>query len=79
VRAYYTPEQYTSGLTIQAVERLYTGTDGACGTSAISPLRSYWVPGSYAPLLSEKRHSFLRLLKNKAFKEERRALHQKTG
>jgi len=28
--------------------------------------------GSYAPLLSEKRNSFLRLLKNKAFKEESR-------
>ena len=34
--------------------------------------RSYWIPGSYAPLVSEKRHSCLRLLKNKAFKEERR-------
>jgi transposase len=32
--------------------------------------RSYWIPGSYAPALSEKRHSFLRLLKNKGFKEE---------
>jgi hypothetical protein len=28
--------------------------------------------GAYAPLVSEKRHSCLRLLKNKAFKEERR-------
>jgi hypothetical protein len=26
--------------------------------------------GSYAPMLSEKHHSFLRLLKNKGFKEE---------
>ena len=33
--------------------------------------RSYWIPGSYAPALSEKRNSFLRLLKNKGFKEER--------
>jgi hypothetical protein len=35
-----------------------------------SGVRSYWIPGSYAPLLSEKHNSFLRLLKNKAFKEE---------
>jgi len=33
--------------------------------------RSYWIPGSYAPTLSENRNSFLRLLKNKGFKEER--------
>ena len=33
-------------------------------------LRSYWIPGSYAPALSENRHSFLTLLKNKGFKEE---------
>jgi hypothetical protein len=33
--------------------------------------RSYWIPGSYAPTLSENRNSFLKLLKNKAFKEER--------
>src|SRR5713101_2948585 len=33
--------------------------------------RSYWIPGSYAPVLSEKRNSFLSLLKNKGFKEER--------
>ena len=32
--------------------------------------RSSWIPGSYAPALSEKRNSFLRLLKNKGFKEE---------
>src|SRR5215468_1515697 len=37
-----------------------------------SPLRSYWIPGSYDPLVSEKRNSFLRLLKNKAFKKERK-------
>jgi 4-alpha-glucanotransferase len=34
-------------------------------------VRSYWIPGSYAPALSENRNSFLRLLKNKDFKEER--------
>jgi hypothetical protein len=33
--------------------------------------RSYWIPGAYAPTLSEKHNSFLRLLKNKDFKEER--------
>jgi hypothetical protein len=33
--------------------------------------RSSWIPGSYAPVLSEKRNSFLSLLKNKGFKEER--------
>jgi hypothetical protein len=33
--------------------------------------RSYWIPGSYALTLSENRHSFLRLLKNKGFKDER--------
>jgi len=33
--------------------------------------RSYWIPGSYAPALYENRNSFLRLLKNKGFKEER--------
>src|SRR4029434_5511924 len=32
--------------------------------------RSYWIPGCYAPPLSKKHHSFLRLLKNKGFKEE---------
>jgi len=32
--------------------------------------RSYWIPGSYAPALSEKCNSLLRLLKNKGFKEE---------
>ena len=37
-----------------------------------NPHRSYWIPGSYAPALSEKRNSFLRLLKNKGFQEERR-------
>jgi hypothetical protein len=34
-------------------------------------IRSYWIPGSYAPALSEKWNSFLRLLKNKSFKKER--------
>src|SRR5215510_12084990 len=33
-------------------------------------VRSYWIPGSYAPALSEKCNSLLRLLKNKGFKEE---------
>jgi hypothetical protein len=32
--------------------------------------RSYWIPGTYAPTLSEKHKSFLRLLKNKGFQEE---------
>jgi hypothetical protein len=32
--------------------------------------RSYWIPGSYALALSEKHKSFLKLLKNKGFKEE---------
>src|SRR5215831_13100531 len=40
--------------------------------------RCYWVPGAYAPLLSEKRNSFLKLLKNKAFKEERRTKNEVT-
>jgi hypothetical protein len=31
--------------------------------------RSYWIPGSYAPTLSKKRNSFLKLLRNKDFKE----------
>jgi hypothetical protein len=33
--------------------------------------RSYWIPGAYAPALSEQRNLLLRLLKNKGFKEER--------
>jgi hypothetical protein len=33
--------------------------------------RSYWIAGSYVPTLSENHNSFLRLLKNKGFKEER--------
>jgi hypothetical protein len=33
-------------------------------------IRSYWIPGSYAPALSEKGDSFLRLLKNKGFRKE---------
>src|SRR5262245_13881012 len=32
--------------------------------------RSYWIPGSYAPALSEKHNTFPRLLKNKGFREE---------
>jgi len=31
----------------------------------------YWIPGAYAPALSEKGNPFLRLLKNKGFREER--------
>src|SRR4030095_12930804 len=30
--------------------------------------RSYWIPGSYVPTLSENRASFLRALKNKGFR-----------
>jgi len=33
-------------------------------------VRSYWIPGSSAPALSEKRNSFLRLWKNKGFKQK---------
>jgi hypothetical protein len=33
--------------------------------------RSYWIPGSYAPTLSENHDSFLGLLKNKGVKEEK--------
>ena len=32
--------------------------------------RAYWIPGAYAPALSEKRNSFLRLWKNKGFKQK---------
>ena len=32
--------------------------------------RSYWIPGSYAPALSEKGNSLLRLLNNEGFSEE---------
>jgi hypothetical protein len=39
--------------------------------SFTSARRSYWIPGSYAPALSEKCNAFLRLLKHKGFKEER--------
>ena len=34
-------------------------------------LRSYWIPGSYAPTVFKNRSAFLRSLKNKGFKEER--------
>src|SRR5262249_8957265 len=37
-----------------------------------SSSRSYWIPGSYAPVLSEKGNAFSGLLKNKGFKEERK-------
>jgi hypothetical protein len=42
----------------------------ASGTCSRLSVRSYWIPGSYAPTLSENHNSFLRLLKNKDFKEE---------
>jgi hypothetical protein len=35
-------------------------------------VRSYWIPGSYVPVLSEQRNSFSGLLKNKGSKEERK-------
>jgi hypothetical protein len=41
-----------------------------CHRRRSSGPRSYWIPGSYAPTLSEKHNSFLRLLKKKGFKEE---------
>jgi len=47
------------------------GIDGLQGAKYCSGQRSYWIPGSYAPTLSENHDSFLRLLKNKDFKEER--------
>ena len=47
-----------------------TSTLGGLASFATLQGRSYWIPGSYAPLASEKRNSFLRLLKNKAFKKE---------
>ena len=40
--------------------------------------RSYWIPGSSAPTLSEKCTALLRPLKYEGFKEERVALHQKS-
>ena len=36
----------------------------------LSVQRSYWIPGAYIFALSEKHNAFLRLLKNKSFKEE---------
>ena len=32
--------------------------------------RSYWIPGSYAPAVSEKLNAFLRLLNKKGFTKE---------
>src|SRR5229473_776848 len=40
--------------------------------SASALRQRHSIPGSYAPALSEKHNSFLRLLKNKGFKEETR-------
>ena len=37
MRAYYTHEQCTTALTIQVVERLQMGTEGACGTRDYHP------------------------------------------
>src|SRR5215475_6222112 len=44
----------------------------SCGMSECWSLagRSYWIPGSYAPALSEKGNSLLRLLNKKGFREE---------
>ena len=39
-------------------------------SSLTNQARSYWIPGAYTPTFSKKRNSFLRLLKNKGFKEE---------
>ena len=36
----------------------------------LSRRRSSWIPGSYAPALSEKHNAFLRPLKNQGLKEE---------
>jgi hypothetical protein len=33
--------------------------------------RSYWIPGSSAPTLTEEGNAFLRPLKNKGFEEDR--------
>ena len=38
--------------------------------SFTSAHRSSWMPGSYAPALSEKGNAFLRLLKHQGCKEE---------
>jgi Recombinase zinc beta ribbon domain len=40
------------------------------GMSNTSHGRSYWIPGSYASLLSKNRNVFLSPLKSKGFKEE---------
>jgi hypothetical protein len=45
-------------------------TTPMCRSQIYYLFRSYWIPGSYAPALSEKRNSFLRPLKNKGFKKE---------
>ena len=50
----------------------YSEQEGMRPGCLVNSIRSYWIPGSYAPALSEKRHTFLRLLKNKGFKEESR-------
>ena len=45
---------------------------GGVAACKLNDRRSYWIPGSYAPVLSEKRNSFSGLLKNKGSKEERK-------
>src|SRR6516164_7878817 len=55
------------------------GVASAMGFSGVRPpevslrkrMRSYWIPGSYAPTLSEERHAFLRPLTKKGYTEER--------
>src|SRR4029450_11981622 len=54
-----------------ASEGLYLQQYSALITYGVFRPRSYWIPGSYAPTLSENHDSFLRLLKNKGFKEEK--------
>jgi hypothetical protein len=58
---------------MRAGQRVMIRTDqaDALPTAESMEARSYWIPGSYAPTLPENRNSFLRLLKNKGFKEER--------
>jgi hypothetical protein len=46
---------------------------GSSTTAAAFQPRSDWIPGADAPTLSEKHNAFLRLWKNKGFKEKSRA------
>lgn len=54
-------------ITVGPCERLSLGD----GRMTCFSNRSYWIPGSYAATLSENHDSFLRLLKDNDFKEER--------